>query len=128
MALTNLSDCRTATLTLSHTGHSFAAYYEPGDEGFYVSGERVFSTGFQGSWSRRNVAWQYKNDTDVRNTFEAAGQGYEGCFTLAPGAVRSADIFTLSATSNAYPTYVGSALPGHTSLEEMRGTMHLTTQ
>ena len=131
MTLTNLSDCRDATVEINHVSHSFAAYYEPGDEGFYVSGDRIFigaMGGFQGSWSRRNVAWQYKNDTNVRNAFEAGGAGYVGCTTIGPGVPITVDAFSLSATSNAYPTYVATSVPGHTSLEQSSGIMHLTTQ
>jgi len=128
MGITNLSDCREADVTVSHTGHTFAAYYMPGDEFSVASGDRVFISGFQSSWDARSVSWQFQNTTTERAAFEAANQGYEGSYRLAPGAVLNADIFSRTASSAQYPTIITTHSPAGTALEQMHGSMHLTTR
>jgi len=128
ISLTNLSDCRRASVTVSHTGHTLGAFYMPGDEFFVFSGDRVFINGFQGSWATRSVSWQFQNATSLRATFEAANQGYEGCYKLGPLATLRADIFTRTASAGSFPTIISTHNPAGTVLEQMHGSMHLTTE
>jgi len=128
ISLTNLSDCRRASVTVSHTGHTLGAFYMPGDEFFVFSGDRVFINGFQGSWGARSVSWQFQNATSLRATFEAANQGYEGCYKLGPLATLRADIFTRTASAGSFPTIISTNNPAGTVLEQMHGSMHLTTE